>query len=149
MRKAIATLVAVVMVAVVIDVTVAAAAVSTTHVKAQTPTRLFMQIGTEDGTLGNSLTVKVGDKYAIVGALTSGTTKIGGATIKVQASDDKQTWINAGSLTTFTEGKYEGMFLGSNTARNVTGTAYLRTTYDGDSQYAPTVSNVVTLTVTQ
>lgn len=91
MRKAIATLVAVVMVAVVIDVTVAVAAVSTTHVKAQTPTRLFMQIGTEDGTLGNSLTVKVGDKYAIVGALTSGTTKIGGETIKVQASDDKQT----------------------------------------------------------
>ena len=70
---------------------------------------------------------------------------IGGATVNIQGSLDGNTWTTVLNTTTET-GKYNGFFLVLWTPPS-TGVVYVRATYDGDSQYAPTVSNVVKLTV--
>ena len=71
---------------------------------------------------------------------------IGGATITIQQLNyDGTEWNKLGTLQTLT-GKEAGFFAGSVTP-NSKGYYIVRATYDGDSNYAPTVSNVVALIV--
>ncbi len=68
------------------------------------------------------------------------------ATINVQRLNyDGTSWSTIGSLTTQT-GKYAGFFAGTITPR-YEGPYIYRATYDGDSHYAPTISNVEALRV--
>jgi len=70
---------------------------------------------------------------------------IGGATVHIQASLDGNTWTTVGDTTTQTD-KYNGFFA-MKWMLSKSEVIYFRATYDGDSQYAPAVSNVVKLTV--
>jgi len=118
-----------------------------------TPTKMDLLIAPQGGSPSQSITIHVGDKYILVGKLAAITpqntlTGIGGATINLQVSGDQQTWKPATSVTTETEGKYLGMY-GLEVTTSASYASYIRATYDGDSQYAPTVSEPVLLTVTQ
>ena len=71
---------------------------------------------------------------------------IAGATITIQQLSYNGTeWHNLGTLQTLT-GKNTGFFVANYTPK-VQGYHILRATYDGDSNYAPAVSNVVALIV--
>jgi hypothetical protein len=117
------------------------------------PTKIVLGLG-QGGSLYQSLTIKVGDKYDIVEKLVTRTQQntavgIGGATIHLQMSGDQQTWSPLTDFTTKNEANIIGMFGVLNVQASSPYAVYLRAIYDGDSQYAPTVSNVVALTVTQ
>jgi hypothetical protein len=71
--------------------------------------------------------------------------RIGGATVSIQASFDGNTWTTIGNTTTET-GKNNGFFA-AKWILSKSEVIYFRATYDGDSQYAPAVSNVVKLTI--
>ena len=72
---------------------------------------------------------------------------IGGATITIQQLNYNGTeWNKLGTLQTSSTGKDVGIFTGSVTPRDQ-GYHIYRATYDGDSNYAPAVSNVVALRV--
>jgi len=70
---------------------------------------------------------------------------IGGATVNIQASLDGNTWTPFFTTTTMT-GTYIGGIKVQLTPHS-TEVCYYRFTYDGDSQYAPCVSDVVQLTI--
>ena len=71
---------------------------------------------------------------------------IEGATINIQRLNyDGTAWYTIGSRTTQT-GKYAGFFAATNDSANP-GPYIYRATYDGDSQYAPAISNVEALRV--
>ena len=94
-------------------------------------------------------TTTVNQSVILGGLLTSGTSNppnyIGGATVNIQGSLDGNKWVTISHIATQT-GKFNGLFAVNWTQSNP-GVIYFRATYDGDSQYAPTVSNVVQLTV--
>jgi len=86
-----------------------------------------------------------------IGLLATGTQSslhpIGGATVNIQEMNTNGTaWHNLGTLQTSSTGKEAGFFAGSYTPKSK-GYHILRATYDGDSSYAPAVSNVVALIV--
>jgi len=116
-----------------------------THTRSQQQTRLVIKLGNKNG--NEISTINVNQTVHLLGLLgVPGTSNhIGGATVNIQGSLDGNTWTTVVNTATET-GKYNGFFLVSWTPQS-TGVVYVRATYDGDSQYAPTVSNVVQLTV--
>jgi hypothetical protein len=117
-----------------------------TDATAQQSTVLYITLMNKNGE--EISTAKVNQTVDLVGGLVSGTSSapnyIGGAKVTVQALIN-ETWTTLATTTTQT-GQYKGFFIGTITP-HAAGVFSLRAIYDGDSQYAPTVSNVVTLTV--
>lgn len=101
----------------------------------------------------SSNTTNVNEKVILIGGLTSGMpqtqnfTGVGGATVNIQKWVN-DTWTTIGTTTTTATGDYKGWFTAPITSSSP-GVFSYRATYDGDSQYAPAVSNVVKLTVNQ
>jgi hypothetical protein len=105
----------------------------------------------------NGITMGVGQHIAILGVLTYGTPPtssfnsphgIPDATVNIQTlNSDGQTWTTVATKSTLPAGYSAGTFLVTITP-TVAGVYTYRVTYDGNSQYAPTVSNTKTLTVT-
>ncbi len=100
-------------------------------------------------TLSN-YTIAVNTPVTLYGALATGEQSnlhyIGGATITIQQlSYDGTTWNKISTLQTLTD-KDAGYFAGSVTP-TTKGYYILRAIYDGDSDYAPTASNVMVLIV--
>jgi len=100
--------------------------------------------------LSNNTTV-VGTQVYVVGALAAkehGTVHyIGGATITLQQLSANGTgWNTIGTSQTLSTGNVTGFF-GASTTPKSSGYYIIRAIYDGDSNYAPAVSNVVALTV--
>ena len=95
-------------------------------------------------------TTKIKEPVYLLGALASGTQSapnyIENARVTIQQLSANGTWIPIGTATTERDGEYKGKFVVSLTPR-VAGFNTYRATYDGDSQFAPSVSNVVVLTV--
>jgi hypothetical protein len=93
-------------------------------------------------------TTKINESVYLLGILASGTpsapSPIENARMTIQQLAN-ETWIPIGSATTLA-GDYSGMFVVSLTPRAIGSTSY-RATYDGDGQFAPSVSNAVVLTV--
>ena len=109
-----------------------------------------------------AVTMAVGQSTYLYGVLSSGTPPtsaydtshgIPNATINIQSmSSDGKTWTTVHAERTLpdtsqTGNNYSGRFIMTLTPV-VAGVYTYRVTYDGDSQYAPAVSNVVTLTAT-
>ena len=74
------------------------------------------------------------------------------ATINMQSMSSNGTWITVDSGRTLldtgqTGNNYSGRFIMTLTPE-ATGVYTYRVTYDGDSEYTPAVSNVITLTAT-
>ena len=116
-----------------------------TDATAQQTTMLVIKLMNNNGE--EISTTKVGQTVDVVGVLVSGTLTpnfIGGAKVNIQLMTNG-TWTTLGATTTET-GQYKGMFAAPITP-SFTGVFSYRATYDGDSQYAPSVSNVVQLTV--
>ncbi len=94
-------------------------------------------------------TTKINEPVYLLGGLASGTQSapnyIENARATLQQLSANGTWIPIGTATTET-GEYKGRFVVSLTPR-AAGFNIYRATYDGDSQFAPSVSNVVVLTV--
>jgi hypothetical protein len=114
--------------------------------------RYIMEVrGKEQPLLGLLLsnnTTYVNQSVDVVGGLATGTPSalhgIEGATINIQRLNyNGTTWYNLGTLTTLT-GKDAGLFGASITPKEP-GPHIYRATYDGDSRYAPAISNVVAL----
>jgi len=100
--------------------------------------------------LSNNKTV-VGTPVDIVGALAAKEHDtiqyIGGATITIQQlGTNGTTWNTIGTVRTLSTGNETGFFGASITPKS-SEYCILRATYDGDSNYAPAVSNVVALIV--
>jgi len=98
----------------------------------------------------NNTAIAVNTSVTLYGALATGEQGtlhyIGGATITIQQLNyDGTAWNKLGTLQTLT-GKEAGFFAGSVTP-NSKGYYIVRATYDGDSNYAPTVGNVAVLIV--
>jgi hypothetical protein len=120
-----------------------------TDAPVKAPTALVIQL--------SSNTTAVNKPVIIYGALVAGEhgTKhyIGGATITIQqlTSTNGTVWTRVGTLQTTAANNEVGAsptpnFSGSETPA-ISGYYVIRATYDGDSNYAPAVSNVVSLTV--
>jgi len=116
-----------------------------TDARSEQQTRLAIKLWNKNG--DEISTTDVNQTVFLLGLLgTPGTSNhIGGAKVNIQGSLDGNTWTTVGNTTTETD-KYNGFFLVSWTPQS-TGVVYVRATYDGDSQYAPTMSNMVKLTV--
>jgi hypothetical protein len=100
--------------------------------------------------LSNNKTV-VGTPVDIVGALAAKEHDtihyIGGATITIQQlGTNGTTWNTIGTVQTLSKGNETGFF-GARITPKSSGYYIVRVIYDGDSNYAPAVSNVVALTV--
>ncbi len=100
--------------------------------------------------LSNNKTV-VGTPVDIVGALAAKEHDtihfIGGATITIQQlCTNGTTWNTIGTVQTLSTGNETGFF-GARITPKSSEYYVLRATYDGDSNYAPAVSNVVALIV--
>ena len=109
-----------------------------------------------------AVTMAVNQSTYLYGVLSSGTPPtsaydpshgIPNATINIQSmSSDGKTWITVNSERTLpdtgqTGNTYSGRFIMTLTPE-VAGVYTYRVTYDGDSQYSPAVSNMITLTAT-
>ena len=86
-----------------------------------------------------------------IGLLATGTQSalhpIEGATVNIQQlNTNGSAWHTLGTVLTSSTGKEAGFFTGSYCPK-IKGYHILRATYDGDSNYAPAVSNVVALIV--
>ena len=123
-----------------------------------TPTAMVLGLSTIAGNLtGASLTVKVNEKFIVLGAIGSGTSAenadpVGGMKVNILMSVDQQKWANLGNFTSGMGQKGElpkGEFGKSFVAPSTPGVYYFVANFPGDSQYAPSHSNVATLTVTQ
>ena len=130
----------------------------TTHQATATPTVMALALSTSNGSQTNlSLTVKVNEKFAVIGAIGAGTSTksadpISGASINILVSADQQKWASLGNFTSGTGqngGLPKGVFGAGVTAPSSPGVYYLMAVFAGDGQYALSLSNVVTLTVTQ
>ena len=130
----------------------------TTQQATATPTAIALELSTSTGNQTSvSLTVKVNEKFVVLGAIGSGTSTenadpIGGAKVNILGSVDQQKWANLGTLTSGTGqdgGLPKGVFGKGFTAPSSPAVFYFVANFAGDSQYAPSHSNVATLTVTQ
>jgi hypothetical protein len=94
-------------------------------------------------------TTKINEPVYLLGGLRSGTQSapnyIENARVTIQQLSANGTWIPIGTATTEAD-EYKGGFVVSLTPR-AAGFNIYRATYDGDVQFAPSVSNVVVLTV--
>ena len=106
------------------------------------------------------LTLGVGQSVSVFGVLSSDSPAtapsdyshgISNATVNIQTMIDDKTWNTVATKITQWNDQNQllsaGAFMMTITP-NVAGVYTYRVTYDGDGQYAPAVSNVVTLTVT-
>jgi len=106
------------------------------------------------------LTLGVGQSVSVFGVLSSDSPAtapsdyshgISNATVNIQTMIDDKTWNTVATKITQWKDPNQllspGAFMMTLTP-NVAGVYTYRVTYDGDGQYAPAVSNVVTLTVT-
>jgi hypothetical protein len=124
------------------------------NVRGQQQTYLAAYVGGIGG--ATAATIGVGGQYDyLVGFLSFGTPPASSwdfshgmpnATINIQSMNSDGTWSTVATKTTDVPVPL-GMFRTTLTPA-VAGVYTYRVTYDGDSQYAPAVSNVVTLTVT-
>jgi len=130
----------------------------TTQQATTTPTAIALELSTSNGSqTGVSLTVKVNEKFVIRGAIGSGTSvdnadPIGGAKINILGSVDQQKWGTLGTYTSGTGqngGLPKGVFGTGFTAPSTPAVYYFAANFPGDSQYASSHSNVVTISVTQ
>ena len=101
-------------------------------------------------TLSN-YTIAVNTPVTLYGALATGEQSnlhyIGGATITIQQlCTNGTTWNTIGTVQTLSTGNETGFF-GARITPKSSNYYIIRATYDGDSNYAPAVSNVVALTV--
>ncbi len=100
----------------------------------------------------NNNTTKINEPVYLGGVLWSGTQSapnyIENARVTIQRLSTNGTWIPIGTATTEKGGEYKGTFTTSLTPRGA-GVFIFRATYDGDDRFAPSVSNVVMLTVYQ
>ena len=99
-------------------------------------------------TLSDNVT-SVNKSVEFIGLLATGTQRalhpIEGATVNIQQLNTSGTaWHTLGTVRTSSTGKEAGFFTGSYYPK-IKGYRILRATYDGDSNYAPAVSNVVAL----
>ncbi len=119
-----------------------------TEATAKQPTVLVIVLMNKNGEKLSA--AKVGQTLDLVGGLVSGTSSapnyIGGAKVNIQQLISG-TWTTLGTATTET-GQHKGFFIETITPTS-SGVFSFKATYDGDSQYAPTVSNVVNLTVNE
>ncbi len=169
MKKAIISLSIVAILTICVFNGVAAAAVSkqTTDVRSNyavdargnQQTYLAAYLGLDDAT---ALTMGVGQYTYLYGVLSVGTPPtssndyshgIGNARVNIQSmNSDGKTWSTVATHITSADASVPGMplvgFFSAKLTPNGAGVYTYRVTYDGESQYAPTVSNVVTLTVT-
>jgi len=130
----------------------------TTQQATATPTVMALVLSTSNGSQTNvSLTVKVNEKFAVLGAIGAGSSTknadpIGGANINILVSLDQQKWASLGNFTSGTGqngGLPKGVFGAGVTAPSSPGVYYLVAIFPGDSLHALSLSDVVTLTVTQ
>jgi hypothetical protein len=104
-----------------------------TDVKGQQPTMLTFDCPTQ---------ANVNIWFDVSGSLTSGGTGVSSADILVQSIDTNNgQWYTFGHDATDSTG-----FFASSISCSVTGDQYYRVAYNGNSQYAPAVSNVVMVT---
>jgi hypothetical protein len=133
MKKTIATLVAVVVIAAVIDVAVAAAT-SPPHVKGQQQTSITM-------TDYPKQPVTVGQDYNVAGHLTSSETGLANKVV-FEEWQLNGTWVpNGGNVTTNAVGFFTSSWYAGNA-----GTWSFRYKFLGDAQYAPCVSEAYVIT---
>jgi hypothetical protein len=102
-----------------------------TDVKAQQPTTLTFTAPAQ---------ANVKEWFNVSGSLTAGGKGVSGAIIKWQQLWQGK-WNTFGNFTTDSNGNFTGQI-----ESPAAGDVQFRVTYDGDSQYAPAVSNVVTIT---
>jgi len=118
-----------------------------TDVRSQQQTVVEIMLLNNNGDKINTTTVN--QSVILGGVLTSvpsnSSNYLGGATVNIQGSLDGNKWIAITHVATQT-GEFNGFFAVKWT-QSKPGVIYFRATYDGDNQYAPTVSNVVKLTV--
>ena len=103
-----------------------------TDVKAQQPTTITL-------TAPQQATVNEWFSYSV--SLTAGGTGVIGATIHTQVLK-QGTWVTIGDHITDKNGGFIGQLLSK-----TPGERHLRAVYDGSSQYAPSISNEVVITV--
>jgi len=103
-----------------------------TNVKATIPTTLTFNCPTQ---------AKVNKSIDYSLSLTSGGTGVSGAIIHTQYLEANGQWTTLGTHTTDSNGNFAGIFI-----MYATGVYTYRVTYDGDSQYASSVSNEVVVT---
>jgi len=133
MKKAIAALVAVVMIAAVIDVTVAAAT-STPHAKALPLTSITITDYPKQ--------VKAGQNFDVKGQLTSGGTGLGNKLIYHSYLDTTENkWYWDWNFTTNADGSFTDTF-----SHNNPGPFTTRYEFWGDDQYAASTSEMIVMT---
>jgi len=135
MKKAIATLLAVVMIATVVNVAVAVAT-STPHVKALSPTSLMVTYYPKQVTRGKD--------FDVTGRLTSGGTGLGNKLVYhayFDTTDNK--WYWDWNFTTSADGSFTETF-----GINNPGPLTVRYEFWGDGQYAASTSDPITITAT-
>ena len=125
------------MIAAVIDVAVAAAAASTTHAKAQQQTKIVITDYPKQ--------VKVNQVFDVNGRLTSDDTGLGDKVIYYLWRDDNGKWWRDPSVNMTTDA--DGSFTNTG-SYNTPGTQHLAYKFPGDDQYASSVSDIVTITIT-
>jgi len=84
---------------------------------------------------------KVKESFVTSGSLTAGDKGVSGAIIKIHTIQNGQ-WVNFGNSTTDSGGNFRGSI-----TTFTPGDHHYKVTYDGDSQYAPSASNEVVVTV--
>ena len=102
-----------------------------TDVKGQQPTTLMFSC---------PMQANVKEWFNVSGSLTAGGKGVSGAIIKWQELWQGK-WNTFGNFTTDSNGNFAGQIQSP-----AAGDVQFRVTYDGDSQYAPAVSNAVTIT---
>jgi len=103
-----------------------------TDVKAQQPTTLTFTAPAQ---------AKVNEWFNVSGSLTAGGTGVSGALINIQQLWQGK-WNTFGNFTTDSDGIFVGTI-----SSPATGYVQNRVTYDGNSQYVPSLSNEVVTTV--
>ena len=82
--------------------------------------------------------------FSLTGRLTAGNSGIDNALVNMQWLNDSGSWITFGHPTTSSDGSFI-VYIGPYSV----GDLYFRVTYDGDSQYAPSVSDAVKVVVSK
>lgn len=137
MKKAIAALLAVVMITAVIDVAVAAAAASTTNANALQQTKIMITNYPKQ--------VKVNQEFEVTGRLTSDDTGLGNKVMYYLWQDNNGTWWRDPrvNFTTNADGSFT-----DTSSYNIPGTYNGAYKFPGDDQYATSKSDIVTITAT-
>ncbi len=140
MKKAIATLVAIIMIATVIDVAVAAAATSTPHAKALQPTSITIIDYPKQ-------VVKPQQYFDVKGQLTSDGNGLGNKLVyyeEFNTTENQWHYYPKNNFTTSADGSFN-----DNSYYYRPGTYQCRYAFFGDDQYAASHSDAMVITVSQ